>query len=46
MVVGFWNHQFTHVPMSLAASQREKIDPEATLWNSVLASTGQLRKMH
>ena len=45
MVVGFWNHQFTHVPISLAASQRKKIDPQGTLWNSVLASTGQPRKM-
>lgn len=41
MVVGFWNHQFTHVPIVLAASQRKKIDPEGILWNSVLASTGQ-----
>jgi 6-phosphofructokinase 1 len=41
MVVGFWNHQFTHVPISLAVSQRKKIDPEGMLWNSVLASTGQ-----
>ena len=41
MVVGFWNHQFTHVPMSLAASERKKIDPAGVLWNSVLASTGQ-----
>jgi 6-phosphofructokinase 1 len=41
MVVGFWNHQFTHVPISLAVSQRKKVDPESTLWNSVLASTGQ-----
>jgi 6-phosphofructokinase 1 len=42
MVVGFWNHQFfTHVSMSLSASQRKKIDPEGTLWNSLLASTGQ-----
>jgi 6-phosphofructokinase 1 len=45
MVVGFWNHQFTHVPMSLAASQRKKIDPEGTFWNSVLASTGQPWRM-
>jgi 6-phosphofructokinase 1 len=42
MVVGFWNHQFTHVPISLAASQRKKIDPKGTLWNSVLASTPPL----
>jgi 6-phosphofructokinase 1 len=41
MVVGFWNHQFTHVPISLAASQRKKIDPGGMLWSSVLASTGQ-----
>ena len=41
MVVGFWNHQFTHVPISLAVSERKKIDPESMLWNSVIASTGQ-----
>jgi glucan phosphorylase len=41
MVVGFWNHQFAHVPIVLAASQCKKIDPEGILWNSVLASTGQ-----
>jgi 6-phosphofructokinase 1 len=41
MVVGFWNHQFTHVPIGLAASARKRIDPEGALWNSVLASTGQ-----
>jgi 6-phosphofructokinase 1 len=46
MVVGFWNHQFTHVPISLATSQRKKIDPEGALWNSVLASTGQPCKMY
>ncbi len=41
MVVSFWNHQFTHVPISLATSQRKKIDPQSMLWNSVLAVTGQ-----
>ncbi|MEW6441190.1 MAG: ATP-dependent 6-phosphofructokinase [bacterium] len=41
MVVGFWNHQFTHVPISLAVAQRKRIDPEGALWSSVLASTGQ-----
>jgi 6-phosphofructokinase 1 len=41
MVVGFWNHQITHVPIPLAVSQRKKIDPEGTLWSTVLASTGQ-----
>jgi 6-phosphofructokinase 1 len=45
MVVGFWNHQFTHVPISLAVSERKKIDPKGVLWSSVLASTGQLADM-
>ena len=45
MVVSFWNHQFTHVPISLAVRERKKIDPEGMLWSSVLASTGQLRVM-
>jgi 6-phosphofructokinase 1 len=45
MVVGFWNHQFTHVPIALAVSRRKKIDPEGALWSSVLASTGQPREM-
>jgi len=41
MVVSFWNHQFTHVPITLAVSQRKKIDTSSMLWNSVLAVTGQ-----
>jgi 6-phosphofructokinase 1 len=45
MVVGFWNHQFTHVPIALATSARKKIDPEGRLWSSVLASTGQPRQI-
>jgi 6-phosphofructokinase 1 len=45
MVVGLWNHQFTHVPIALATRARKKIDPEGWLWSSVLASTGQPRKM-
>lgn len=41
MLVSFWNHQFTHVPISLAVSERKKIDPRSMLWSSVVASTGQ-----
>jgi 6-phosphofructokinase 1 len=45
MVVSFWNHQFTHVPISLAVSERKKIDPEGALWNGVVTSTGQALDM-
>jgi 6-phosphofructokinase 1 len=45
MVVSFWNHQFTHVPISLAVSERKKIDPQGLLWSVVIASTGQPREM-
>jgi 6-phosphofructokinase 1 len=45
MVVGFWNHQFTHVPIHLAVSARKTIDPDGMLWSSVLASTGQPRNL-
>jgi 6-phosphofructokinase 1 len=45
MLVGFWNHQFTHVPIALAVSARKRIDPDGALWNSVLASTGQPRDL-
>jgi 6-phosphofructokinase 1 len=41
MVVGFWNHQFTHVPITLAVSRRKQIDPGGMLWSSVIAATGQ-----
>jgi len=45
MIVSFWNHRFTHVPIALAVSERKKIDPSDTLWSSVVASTGQPREM-
>lgn len=41
MVVSFWNHQFAHVPIALAISERKKMDPQGALWNSVVTSTGQ-----
>jgi 6-phosphofructokinase 1 len=41
MVVSFWNHRFTHVPIPLAVSARKKIDPDGSLWSDVLTTTGQ-----
>jgi 6-phosphofructokinase 1 len=45
MAVSFWRNEFTHVPISMAVSQRKKIDPDGFLWSSVVASTGQPRDL-
>ena len=45
IIIGFWNQRFTHVPISLAVSERKKIDPEGWIWSSLLSSSGQPRDM-
>jgi 6-phosphofructokinase 1 len=45
MVVGYWNGQYTHVPIPLSVSKRKHLDPNGRLWNSVLESTGQPKLM-
>ena len=45
MVVSVRNQEFTHVPISLAVSQRKRINPEGWLWRSVLTSTGQPKQL-
>jgi len=41
MVVGYWNNEYTHVPIPLAVYRRKTINPQARLWNNVLLATGQ-----
>jgi 6-phosphofructokinase 1 len=45
MMVGYWNHAFTHVPLRLVAGQRKHLAPDGEVWNHVLASTGQPASM-
>jgi 6-phosphofructokinase 1 len=45
MVVGSWQRQFTHVPISMAVAARRKIEPEGRLWSNVLSCTGQPHPM-
>ena len=45
VVIGQWNNQFTHVPISVACSRRKTLSPEDPLWLSVLESTGQPVRM-
>ena len=41
MVVGSWRGRFVHVPIPLAVSSRNQVDPDGDLWMSVLEATGQ-----
>ncbi|TNM67676.1 ATP-dependent 6-phosphofructokinase [Streptomyces sp. NP160] len=41
MVVGRWHGRFVHVPIELAISRRNVVDPHGDLWLSVLEATGQ-----
>ncbi|MDA0159775.1 ATP-dependent 6-phosphofructokinase [Solirubrobacter ginsenosidimutans] len=41
VVVGRWHGRFVHIPISLAISSRNTVDPHGDLWLSVLESTGQ-----
>ena len=45
MMIGFWNHAFTHVPLSLVAQGRKHIDPRDEVWQRVLDATGQAPEM-
>ena len=40
-VVGFWNNQFTLMPIPVVVAKRKKIDVESELWWNVLEATGQ-----
>lgn len=41
MAVGRSHRKFTHLPLELLVGSRKCVDPEGTLWISVLESTGQ-----
>ncbi|MCF7854207.1 MAG: ATP-dependent 6-phosphofructokinase [Candidatus Pacebacteria bacterium] len=43
MVVGYWEGDFTHVPIQLAAKQRRQVNPQSQLWRSVNDVTQQTR---
>jgi 6-phosphofructokinase 1 len=45
MMVGFWNHAFTHVPLSLVTRGRKQIEPREETWQRVLDATGQPARM-
>lgn len=43
-VVGWWHSQSTHVPISAATSERQRVNLAGWEWSSVLGATGQPRE--
>jgi 6-phosphofructokinase 1 len=41
VLVCYKNAKFMHVPIPMASSQKQRVDPRGELWAAVLASTGQ-----
>lgn len=41
LIIGFLHDRFIHVPIEMATRGRKKVEPSGSLWNAVLASTGQ-----
>jgi 6-phosphofructokinase 1 len=45
-VVGYWNTQFTILPISMAVKERKRISIEGELWSNVLETTGQPKRIY
>lgn len=41
LIIGYLHDRFIHVPIEMATHGRKKLEPAGSLWNAVLASTGQ-----
>ncbi len=41
MLISEWNNTFVHVPIQMAVSKKNKVDPESPLWRDVLETTQQ-----
>ena len=45
-VVGYWNSEFTVLPIPIAVKHRKRISSEDELWSNVLETTGQPKNLH
>jgi 6-phosphofructokinase 1 len=41
MIISLMHDRFVHIPIKMAVSERNAIDPEGTLWRDVIEATGQ-----
>ncbi len=40
-MMGYWNQEIVHVPISTAISKKRRLRLDSDIWNAVLATTGQ-----
>jgi 6-phosphofructokinase 1 len=40
-LIGYWNQELVHVPISTTVAEKKQMPLESDLWNAVLATTGQ-----
>jgi 6-phosphofructokinase 1 len=43
LIIGKWHGRFCHIPINLAVSERQCIDPHGEMWSAVIDATGQPR---
>jgi len=41
LLIGYWNGEYTHVPLREVIARSKEVDLEGDLWHAVLESTGQ-----
>jgi len=41
VLIGFWNHHYIHVPISMAVKERKIVDTHGRLWKTVMETTLQ-----
>lgn len=46
MLISEWNNAFVHVPIEMAVSKKNAVDPKGSLWRDVIESTRQPSKMN
>ncbi|KJJ84379.1 diphosphate--fructose-6-phosphate 1-phosphotransferase [Candidatus Omnitrophus magneticus] len=41
ILIGYWNHHYTHVPINMTIEKRKQINPNSRLWQTVMETTLQ-----
>ncbi|MEY2982691.1 MAG: hypothetical protein RL562_2918 [Planctomycetota bacterium] len=41
VMIGWWHHRYTHVPIPMAVRGRRQLEPDSPAWQRVLETTGQ-----